>query len=86
MGRIEFDLDVLKPHVPSNYIVAQALEDIPGIKFIQIKTDEIDEKTTSVFITIKVNDELSLEAIKDKLETMNCALHSVDRVQIDKHS
>ena len=86
MGRIEFDLDVLKPHVPSNYIVAQALEDIPGVKFIQIKTDEIDQKTTSVFITIKGNDELSLEAIKEKLETMNCALHSVDRVQIDKRT
>ena len=86
MGRIEFDLDVLKPHVPSNYVVAQALEDIPGVKFIQIKTDEIDQRTTSVFITIKGTDELSLEAIKEKLETMNCALHSVDRVQIDKRT
>jgi len=86
MGRIEFDLDVLKPHIPSNYGVAQALEEIPGITFIQIKTDEIDEKTTSVFITIKGTEELSLEAIKDKLESMNCALHSVDRVQIDKRT
>ena len=86
MGRIEFDLDVLKPHVPSNYVVAQALEDIPGVKFIQIKTDEIDQKTTSVFMTIKGTNELSLEAIKEKLESMNCALHSVDRVQIDKRT
>jgi hypothetical protein len=86
MGRIEFDLDVLKPHVPSNYVVAQALEEIPGISFIQIKTDEIDQKTTSIFITVKGTEELSLEAIKEKLETMNCALHSVDRVQIDKRT
>ncbi|NVM46409.1 MAG: DUF211 domain-containing protein [Candidatus Lokiarchaeota archaeon] len=86
MGRIEFDLDVLKPHVPSNYVVAQALEEIPGVLFIQIKTDEIDQKTTSVFITIKGTEDLSLEAIKEKLETMNCALHSVDRVQIDKRT
>ena len=84
MARVEFDLDVLKPHVPSNYVVAQALEEIPSIKFIQIKTDEIDEKTTSIFITIKGTEDLSLEAIKEKLESMNCALHSVDRVQIDK--
>jgi hypothetical protein len=84
MGRIEFDLDVLKPHVPSNYIVAQALEEIPEITFIQIKTDEIDEKTTSIFITVKGTEDLSIEDIKEKLETMNCALHSVDRVQIDK--
>ena len=86
MGRIEFDLDVLKPHVPSNYIVAQALEEIPGVSFIQIKTDEIDQKTTSIFITVKGTENLSLEAIKEKLETMNCALHSVDRVQIDKQT
>jgi hypothetical protein len=86
MGRIEFDLDVLKPHNPSNYGVAQALEEIPGVLFISIKTDEIDQKTTSVFITIKGTHELSLEAIKEKLETMNCALHSVDRVQIDKRT
>jgi hypothetical protein len=86
MGRIEFDLDVLKPHIPSNYAVAQALEEIPSVKFIQIKTDEIDQKTTSVFITIKGTDELSLEAIKEKLESMNCALHSVDRVQIDNRT
>ena len=84
MARIEFDLDVLKPHVPSNYVVAQALEEIPGILFVSIKTDEIDQKTTSVFITLKGTDEISLEAIKETLESMNCALHSVDRVQIDK--
>jgi hypothetical protein len=83
MGRIEFDLDVLKPHVPSNYGLAQAIEEIPGVLFVQIKTDEIDQNTTSIFITIKGSDELSLEAIKETLENMNCALHSVDRVQID---
>ena len=86
MGRKEFDLDVLKPHIPSNYEVAQILEEIPGVLFVSIKTDEIDQKTTSVFITIKGTHELSLESIKDKLESMNCALHSVDRVQIDKRT
>ena len=84
MGRIEFDLDVLKPHQPDNFDLAKALEEIPGVKFVQIKVDEIDQKTTSVFITIKGTDELSLETLKEALEDMNCALHSVDRVQIDK--
>jgi len=86
MGRKEFDLDVLKPHIPSNYAVAQALDEIPGVLFVQIKTDEIDQKTTSVFITLNGTEELSLEAVKEKLESMNCALHSVDRVQIDKRT
>jgi hypothetical protein len=86
MGRIEFDLDVLKPHNPSNYAVAKALNKIPGVLFVQIKTDEIDHQTTSIFITIQGTDELSLESIKETLESMNCALHSVDRVQIDKRT
>ena len=86
MGRKEFDLDVLKPHIPSNYEVAKTLEEIPGVLFVSIKTDEIDQKTTSVFITIKGTHELSLDSIKNKLESMNCALHSVDRVQIDKRT
>ncbi|MFX1590354.1 MAG: DUF211 domain-containing protein [Promethearchaeota archaeon] len=86
MGRVEFDLDVLKPHQPSNFELARALQEIEGVVFVQIKTDEIDQKTTSVFITIKGTDKLDLETIKDALENMNCALHSVDRVQIDKRS
>ncbi|MFX0057193.1 MAG: DUF211 domain-containing protein [Candidatus Hodarchaeota archaeon] len=86
MGRIEFDLDVLKPHQPTNFELARALEAIKGVTFIQIKTDEIDQRTTSVFVTIKGTDELDLETIKETLEDMNCALHSVDRVQIDKRT
>jgi hypothetical protein len=86
MGRIEFDLDVLKPHQPDNFVLAKALEDIPGVKFVQIKTDEIDQKTTSVFITVKGDDNLTLDTLKETLEEMNCALHSLDRVQIDKRT
>ncbi len=86
MGLIEFDLDVLKPHIPSNFGLAQALEEIPGVLFVQIKTDEIDQKTTSIFITIKGTDEITLDIIKEILESMNCALHSVDRLQIDNRS
>jgi hypothetical protein len=86
MGRIEFDLDVLKPHQPTNFELARALEEIQGVKFVQIKTDEIDQRTTSVFVTVKGTDELDLETIKETLENMNCALHSVDRVQIDKRT
>jgi hypothetical protein len=84
--RVEFDLDVLKPHQPDNNELAQVLTEIEGVTFVQIKTDEIDQKTTSVFLTIKGTGELKLENIKMTLEDMNCALHSVDRVQIDKRT
>lgn len=86
MGRVEFDLDVLKPHQPDNFDLAQALNEIEGVTFVQIKVDEIDQKTTSVFITIKGTDQLSLDTLKKALEDMNCALHSVDRVQIDNRT
>jgi hypothetical protein len=82
--RIEYDLDILKPHQPDNDELAKALDGIPGVNFVQIKTEEIDNKTTSIFVTIKGTGELSLNAIKETLEDMNCALHSVDRVQIDR--
>ena len=82
--RKEYDLDILKPHQPDNDILAKSLENLPGVTFVQIKVDEIDQKTTSIFATIKGTEELTLENITDALERMNCALHSVDRVQIDK--
>jgi hypothetical protein len=81
--RVEFDLDILKPHNPSNWDVALALKEIPGVTYVQIKTDEIDQKTTSIFLNIKCSHEVGLNSIKEKLEDMNCALHSVDRVQIE---
>ena len=84
--RIEYDLDVLKPHQPDNFELAQAIMEIEGVTYVQIKTDEIDQKTTSVFLTVKGTDSLNLTNFKDTLEDMNCALHSVDRVQIDKGS
>jgi hypothetical protein len=84
--RIEYDLDVLKPHQPDNWELAQVIMEIEGVTFVQIKTDEIDQKTTSVFLTIKGTGDLTLTNIKNALEDMNCALHSVDRVQIDNRS
>jgi hypothetical protein len=83
MTKIEFDLDVLKPHLPSNFELAKALKDIPGTLYVSIKTEEIDNVTTSVIINIKGNDELELYKIQECLEDLNCALHSVDRVVID---
>ncbi|MHA1191962.1 MAG: DUF211 domain-containing protein [Promethearchaeota archaeon] len=81
--RAEFDLDILKPHSPSNWDLALALKEILGVSYIQIKTDEIDQKTTSIFLNIKCSVEVGLETIREKLEDMNCALHSVDRVLIE---
>ena len=80
--RVAFSLDVLKPHEPDNNLVARELKSLIGVKYVSIKTDEIDNVTTSVFITVEGNESVSLEQIREKLEDLNCALHSVDRVQV----
>jgi hypothetical protein len=80
--KVVYDLDVLKPHEPGNDLIARSLKAIPGVKYVAIKIDEIDNVTTSVFITIQGTGDLELDEIKDKLEELNCALHSVDKVYI----
>lgn len=81
--KVEYDLDVLKPHFPSSDQIARAVERLKGVQFVSIKVDEIDQKTTSIFVTVKGTGDMSLEEITTTLEEMNCAVHSVDRVQID---
>jgi len=79
--KVSYILDCLKPHIPDSSFLAQELKNIEGVSYVQIKVDEIDQKTTSVFIRIKGVD-VKLEDITDKLESLNCALHSVDEVSI----
>ncbi|MBY8991675.1 MAG: DUF211 domain-containing protein [Candidatus Lokiarchaeota archaeon] len=77
--KVEFLLDVLKPHQPDSYFVAQQLMQIEGVKRVRVKVDELDQKTASLHIHIEGID-LSLEKIVDHLAGINCALHSVDEV------
>lgn len=79
--KVAYSLDVLKPHIPDSSFLALELKSLEGVSYVQIKVDEIDQKTTSVFIRIKGVD-VKLEDITDKLESLNCALHSVDEVSI----
>ena len=81
--KVEYDLDVLKPHFPSSDQIARTLEKLKGVQFVSIKVDEIDQKTTSIFVTVKGTGDMALDEITKTLEEMNCAVHSVDRVQIE---
>ena len=75
--KVEFLLDVLKPHQPDSYFVAQHLMGVEGVQKVRVKVDELDQKTASLHIHIEGID-LSLEKIVDNLAEINCALHSVD--------
>lgn len=81
---ITFKLDILKPHSPDNEMIGRTLMKTEGVMYVQIKTDEIDQNTTSIILTIKGTEALTLDSIKDILESMNCALHSVDEVIIER--
>ena len=80
--RIEYNLDILKPHQPSNDMLARSLKKVKGTKFVSIKIDEIDEKTTSIYVRIVGTEELTVENIKESLADFHCSLHSVDEVII----
>ena len=72
-------LDVLKPHQPNIDILSTELMNLEGVKGVKIKVEEIDEKTASVKITIQ-GENLDLKEIIEKLESLTCAVHSVDEV------
>jgi hypothetical protein len=81
--KVEYYLDILKPHQPGVDLVARTLMKINGVTKVHIKVDEIDQKTASLHMNIEgIN--LSLEEITDVLGTMNCALHSVDEVNLEE--
>ena len=81
--KVEYYLDILKPHQPGVDLVARTLMKINGVTRVRIKVDELDQKTASLHMNIEgIN--LSLDEIIEVLGSMNCALHSVDEVNIEE--
>lgn len=79
--RITYNLDVLKPHSPSVDFVAHALMDVNGVDRVSVKLDELDQKTASLHINVAGSD-ISFEELTNKMEELNCAIHSIDEVSI----
>ena len=77
--RVSYDLDILKPHQPGVDLVARTLLEINGVIKVRLKVDELDQKTASLHVKIE-GFNISLDEITEKLEELNCALHSVDEV------
>lgn len=74
-------LDVLKPHEPSIDMLAIELVklDHANITGVNITLDEVDVKTQTVKIIIE-GESLNYPLIRKKLESLNCAIHSLDQV------
>ncbi|MFX0143439.1 MAG: DUF211 domain-containing protein [Candidatus Hodarchaeota archaeon] len=81
--KVEYYLDILKPHQPGIDLLARTLMNINGVIKVRIKVDELDQKTASLHVNIEgVN--ISLDEITEVLGSMNCALHSVDEVVVEE--
>lgn len=81
--RVQYYLDILKPHQPGVDLVARTLMKINGVTKVQIKVDELDQKTASLHMNIEGTN-ISLDSVTEVLASMNCALHSVDEVIVEE--
>ncbi len=81
--KVRYYLDVLKAYEPGVDVVARNLLKINGVTKVHIKVDELDQKTASLYINIEGTN-ITLDEIIEILDSMNCALHSVDKVDIEK--
>jgi hypothetical protein len=76
-------LDVLKPHEPSNLILAKRLSELDNIDGVNVSLYEIDQNTENVKITI-VGDDMSFEDIKMVIEELGAVIHSIDEIVAGK--
>ncbi len=72
-------LDVLKPHEPSNVLLAVKLSEIENVEGVNLLLREMDQNTETLKITIVGND-LNFEEIRRVLEEFGAVIHSVDEI------
>lgn len=72
-------LDALIPHVPDVLEYASELSGLDNVDGLTIRVAEIDERTRTVEITIE-GEALSFDAIRNVIEGLGGAIHSVDEV------
>jgi len=76
-------LDVLKPHEPSNVLLAVKLSEVENVEGVNLILREMDQTTETLKITI-VGDNLNFEKIKKVLEDFGAVIHSVDEIVAGK--
>ena len=76
-------LDVLKPHEPSNVLLALELSEVDGVEGVNISLAEIDQTTETLKITV-VGSDLNFDKIKATIENLGAVIHSVDEIVAGK--
>jgi hypothetical protein len=72
-------LDILKPHNPSLIEFATAMNLIKDVKIVNVIVRETDRETETIKLTLQGLD-LNINEIKDAIENLGAAIHSVDEV------
>ena len=72
-------LDVLKPHQPGSLDFAQTLADLDPSYRVNLKVEEVDENTESIFVVIEGED-IRFKEIDQAVKKMGGTIHSVDEV------
>ena len=76
-------LDVLKPHEPSNVLLAVKLSEMENVDGVNLLLREMDQNTKTLKITI-VGDNLNFDKIRKVLEEFGAVIHSVDEIVAGK--
>jgi len=76
-------LDVLKPHEPSNVLLALKLSEVENVDGVNLTLMEMDQNTETLKITI-VGNNMDFEKIKKVIEELGGVIHSVDEIVAGK--
>ncbi|MEM1644729.1 MAG: DUF211 domain-containing protein [Ignisphaera sp.] len=77
-------LDVLKTIKGSSIVeLAEKIAEIPGIRTVNIKVNEIDVETLTLTIVIE-GERIDFTKIKNIIDSMGAVIHSVDEVTATK--
>jgi hypothetical protein len=72
-------LDVLKPHDPPQTELTRRLADVDGVRGVNCTLIEIDQKVTTLKLTIEGN-EVDEDGVREVLESHGASVHSIDEV------
>ena len=76
-------MDVLKPHEPSNVLLALKLSEVENVEGVNLILREMDQNTETLKITV-VGDNMNFDKIKKVLEDFGAVIHSVDEIVAGK--
>ena len=76
-------LDVLKPHNPTVVELSEALSHLNGVEGVNVIIYEIDQKVENAKVIV-VGQSINFADIRQKLEELGAAVHSVDEVAAGK--